>query len=72
MNAGKYQSVETNPEMIELAHKHVEIYYNYFYMNIGKYEKIFTIQIGLLEMEITTSEVKMSFDGVNGRKDQRT
>lgn len=41
-------------------------------MNIGEYEKMFKIQIELLEMEMIISEVKMSFDGINGRKDQRT
>lgn len=40
-------------------------------MNIGEYEKIFKIQIELVEMEITVSEVKISFDGIGGRiKDQ--
>lgn len=40
-------------------------------MNVGEYEKIFKIQIELVEMEITVSEVKISFDGISGRrKDQ--
>lgn len=33
LNAGKYQLIETDPEM-KLAHKHVETYSKYFYMRI--------------------------------------
>lgn len=37
-------------------------------MNIGEYEKIFKSQIDLVEMEITVSDMKMSFDGIIGRR----
>lgn len=65
LNAEKYHLVETEPEMMELTDKHVEINTNYIFMNIAR--KIWKDHLNANGTS-AISEVKIIFDGISGRR----
>lgn len=69
LNAEKYYLVETEPEMMELTDKHVEINTNYIFMNIER--RIWKDHLSANRTSVI-SEVKIIFDVISGRKDEWT